>query len=280
MVSTSPEAIGARGDGRRRGRHGSRMRDARSILITGASSGIGAALARSYAAPGVRLALGGRNADRLATVAALCRSSGAEVATSHFDVTDGPAVTSFVVGADDERPLDLVIANAGMTGGSDGIEPIAEIERMMRVNFAGACAAAHAAIPQMCRRRRGQIALMSSLAALRGLPYSPSYCASKAAVKAYGESLRGLLRSDGVEVSVILPGFVDTPLSQHIDGPKPLMMTADHAARIIRRGLERNRARIAFPALLHLAARLAAALPAALVDPVLTSVPVKIRRYE
>lgn len=257
------------------------MRDPRTILITGASSGIGAALARSYATSGILLALTGRDAARLAAVAGACRDAGAEVVTACLDIGDGKAVANWVGGVADERPLDLVIANAGMTGGgAGGLEPIEEVERMMRVNFDGACATLHAAIPQMQHRGRGQVAIMSSLAALRGLPYSPAYCASKAALKAYGEALRGLLRPDGIEVSVILPGFVDTPLSRHIDGPKPLMMTPDRAAHIIRRGIERGHARITFPMVVHLAARLAASLPPALVDPILRKVAVTIRNYE
>jgi short-subunit dehydrogenase len=121
---------------------------------------------------------------------------------------------------------------------------------------------------------------MSSLAALRGLPYSPAYCASKAALKAYGEALRAWLRPQGIDVAVVLPGFVDTKLAGHVSGPKPLQMTAERAARIIRRRLARNEAHIAFPRLLHWGLRIASTLPPALVDSILTSVKVDIRRYE
>lgn len=259
------------------------MKDPRSILITGASGGIGAALARAYAAPGITLALTGRNAERLAGIAEICRAAGAHVQSVILDITDQAAVKSWVEASDRERPLDLVIANAGMTGGIGGdgaSEPAADVQRMMSVNFGGVCNTLHPVIPAMRSRGRGQLALMSSLAALRGLPYSPAYCASKAALKAYGEALGTELRPKGVNVAVILPGFVDTRLSRHVTGPKPFQRTPDQAARLIRRRLLQGRALIAFPFLLYAGTRLLAALPTAVADSILRSVQVEIRRYE
>jgi short-subunit dehydrogenase len=257
------------------------MKEPRSILITGASSGIGAALAASYAAPGVHLALTGRDAARLDGVAAQCRARGGTVSALCLDITDERALADWIESVDRERPLELVIANAGMTGGAaEGVESLGEVRRIMQVNFAGVCNTIHPAIALMSRRGAGQIALVSSIAAWRGLPYSPAYCASKAALTAYGEALRGRLRPLGIAVSIILPGFVDTKLSRHVDGPKPLLMTVEKAARIIRRGLARRKARIAFPRLLDLGMRLLPILPAWLVDPVLMSLRVRIRRYE
>lgn len=259
------------------------MHDPRAILITGASSGIGGALARAYAAPGVRLALTGRNAERLETCAMACRSSGAEVRSAALDVADTHALASWVEAVDGEWPLDLVIANAGITGGlaaGNRSETLADVHRMMSINFGGVCNTLYPVIPAMRQRRRGQLALMSSLAALRGLPYSPAYCASKAALKAYGEALRAWLYPEGIEVTVVLPGFVDTPLAGHVAGPKPLQMTAERAARIIRRRLRAGPARIAFPILMHAGMRVLAGLPANIVDRVLGSVKVEIQYYE
>ncbi|HKF74171.1 MAG TPA: SDR family NAD(P)-dependent oxidoreductase [Stellaceae bacterium] len=225
------------------------MRDPRAILITGASGGIGGALAR------------------------LCKLGG--ISGDHWPQRRAPL--------DRASPLDLVIANAGITGGIDGDsegETLADVQRILKINFGGVCSTVHPVVPAMRRRGRGQLALMSSLAALRGLPYSLAYCASKAALKAYGEALRAWLRPQSIEVSVVLPGFVDTKLAGHVAGPKPLQMTAERAARIIRRRLARNDAHIAFPLLLHWCLRIAAILPPALVDSILTSVKVDIRRYE
>ncbi|HKF74163.1 MAG TPA: SDR family NAD(P)-dependent oxidoreductase [Stellaceae bacterium] len=259
------------------------MQDPRAILITGASGGIGGALARVYASPGVRLALTGRSADRLSACADDCRASGAEVRTQVLDVVDTRALASWVEAVDRDWPLDLVIANAGITGGlgaGNRSETLADVHRMMSINFGGVCNTLHPVIPSMRRRRRGQLALMSSLAALRGLPYSPAYCASKAALKAYGEALRAWLHPEGIEVTVVLPGFVDTALAGHVAGPKPLQMTAERAARIIRRRLRAGPARIAFPVLLHAGIRLLASLPADMVDRVLGAVKVEIQHYE
>lgn len=259
------------------------MHDPSAILITGASGGIGAALARVYAAPGARLALTGRNAGRLETCAAACRALGADVRSAALDVVDAHALGSWVEAIDREWPLDLVIANAGITGGlaaGQRSETLADVHRMMSINFGGVCNTLHPVIPAMRRRRRGQLALMSSLAALRGLPYSPAYCASKAALKAYGESLRASLHPEGIDVTVVLPGFVNTALAGHVAGPKPFQMTPERAAGIIRRHLRRGPARIAFPILLHAGMRLLAGLPADFVDRLLGSVKVEIQYYE
>ena len=224
------------------------MKQPRSILITGASSGIGAALAGAYAGPGVFLALCGRNRQRLETVAESCRRAGCEVETGVLDVTDRTGLRSWIEQTDDRCPLDLVIANAGVsvdtTRSRDGEEQDREL---MDVNVLGVLNTIHPIIPRMRARGRGQIALMSSLAALRGFPGLYGYCASKAAVKVYGEGLRGSLRVDGVEVSVICPGSVKTGMTDPRRGWTSLAMGADRAAKIIQRGLARGKPCVAFP---------------------------------
>ena len=258
------------------------VRDPRSILITGASSGIGAALARAYAAPRIHLALCGRDAARLAAVANLCRERGAEVIEACLDVTEAAAVAAWIDNADRASPLELVVANAGVQGGlwRDGAgESLDELHRVMEVNFGGVSNTLHPVLPAMRRRQRGQIALISSLAALRGIPFSPGYCASKAAIRIYGEALRSWLAPEGIDVSVVLPGFVETRLSQTVGGPKPLMLLPERAANIIRRGLARGRRQIAFPYPLYLGMQLMRALPAALVDPILRRAGVDIGPY-
>ena len=259
-----------------------RVRDPRSILITGASSGIGAALARAYAAPRTHLALCGRNAARLAAVANLCRERGAEVMEACLDVTEAAAVAAWIVNVDRASPLELVIANAGVQGGlwRDGAgETLGELHRVIEVNFGGVSNTIHPVLPAMRRRRRGQIALIASLAALRGLPYSPGYCASKAAVRIYGEALRSWLAPEGIDVSVVLPGFVETRLSNTVSGPKPRILSPERAAGIIRRGLAKGRRQIAFPYPLFLGMQLMRALPSGLVDTILRRVAVDIGPY-
>jgi len=255
------------------------MKDPRSILITGASSGIGAALARAYSSPGVTLALTGRDPARLSAVADACRAGGAQVQSAILDIESADEVANWVATVDAAAPLDLVIANAGITGGlaADGAgESRADVERLMRINFGGVCNTIIPALAMMRPRRRGQLALMSSIAALHGLPYSPGYCASKAALRIYGEALRAWLRPEGIGVSVILPGFVDTPLSRRISAPKPLQISAERAAEIVRSRLARGQAVIAFPWPLYVATRLLSLLPPSLADRILSFVQVEI----
>jgi len=131
------------------------------------------------------------------------------------------------------------------------------------------------AVDCMRPRGRGQVAIMSSLAGFQGFPGAPAYCASKAAVRVWGEALRGELHGAGIGVSVICPGYVRSPMTAVNDFPMPLLMDADRAARIIRRGLARNRPRIAFPWRLYAAVRLISALPPAFTDPLLRRLPKK-----
>jgi short-subunit dehydrogenase len=246
----------------------------RSILITGASGGIGAALALAFAAPGVDLALGGRDQARLDEVAERCRRAGASARSARVDVTDREAMAAWLLAADARAPLELVIANAG-TAGPGGLGGPEAARMIFAVNLEGVVNTILPILPAMTARGRGQLALMSSLAGFRGLPSAPAYCASKAAVRVWGEGLRGRLGRQGIAVSVICPGFVRTPMTAGNPFPMPLIMTPERAAAIIRRGLVRRRARIAFPRLMYWGVRLFQALPAGAVDRWLARVPDK-----
>jgi NAD(P)-dependent dehydrogenase (short-subunit alcohol dehydrogenase family) len=235
----------------------------RHILITGASSGIGAALARRYAGADTRLALGGRDGARLDAVAAACRERGALVAAELIDVTDPAATRRWVLAADAESPLDLVIANAGISSHAGAeIESEARARAVLAVNLDGVLNTAYPALERMAGRGRGQIALMSSLAGYRGFPDAPAYSASKAAVKALAEAWRGALAARGIRVSAICPGFIETPMTARNKFRMPFLMTAERAADIIAKGLERDRARISFPWPMTLGSWLVAAVPA------------------
>jgi short-subunit dehydrogenase len=250
----------------------------RSILITGASSGIGRALALAYAGQGVALALTGRNGDRLEAVAGSARELGAEVDVGVLDVRDQEAMTAWIGAADARRAFDLCIANAGITTGlapGELYEDPLAVRAILSSNLIGVLNTVEPLIGPMCARKRGQIAFIGSIAGLRGLPYSPAYCATKAAVHAYSESLRGRLAPAGVCVSLVIPGFVKTPLNDSIDAMKPLEISDAAAARIIRRGLDRRKPVIAFPWPLYFAARLSRVLPVRLVDSILSRVEVK-----
>jgi len=252
------------------------MTDPKSILITGASSGVGAALARIYAARGVTLALCGRDAQRLNQVAADCRERGAAVDAACIDVTDAGATEHWVATADEAAPLDLVIANAGVSGGTlGGGESRRQAAAIFATNVGGVIHTVHPAAERMRARRRGRIAIMSSLASFRGMPGAPAYSASKAAVRSYGEALRGTLHRHNVHVSVICPGFIRTPMTDVNAFRMPFLMDADRAALLIQRGLARNRARIAFPLRFYAMAWLLGVLPPSWTDPVLRRLPEK-----
>ncbi|WP_063533522.1 SDR family NAD(P)-dependent oxidoreductase [Burkholderia sp. MSMB1589WGS] len=242
------------------------------VVITGASAGLGRALALAYAAPGVVLGLVGRDAARLDACAQACRARGAEVVVGQFDVRDAERAQAWLWAFDDAHPIDLLIANAGVASTLSSASDWEGLERTARVvdtNFYGALQAALPVIERMRPRGRGRIAMVSSLAALRGMAISPAYCASKAAIKAYADSVRPLLARDGVGMSVILPGFVKTAMSDVFPGDKPFLWSADRAAAHIRAKLAAGRAEIAFPALLAFGMRLLTLLPAALADAIL-----------
>ena len=248
----------------------------RSILITGGSSGIGAALARCYAGPGVTLALGGRDSDRLESVAGDCRIAGAEVRTRLISVTESEALRDWIVECDDHAPLELAVANAGISAGTGGGgETETQTREILATNVDGVVGTLLPAIERMRPRRRGQVAIISSLAAFRGFPGAPAYCASKAAVRVWGESLRADLAAEGIGVSVICPGFVKSAMTAVNDFPMPFLMETDVAAQKIRHGLSRDRARIAFPWPLYAAIWGLAALPPGLIDGVMRRLPRK-----
>jgi short-subunit dehydrogenase len=259
----------------------------RRILITGASSGIGRALAQAYAREGRSLALYGRDAERLEETAAACRAAGAAVDTTIADVRDRRGMAARIAESDALAPLDLVVANAGVsTGLASGqiAEDPEAVRGLLAINVHGVFNTVEPAIAAMTARRRGQIAVVGSMAGLRGLPYSPAYCASKAAVHLYADSLRGALAPHGVGVSLIVPGFVTTPMTAKLDAWQPGRVSDAKAAEIIIRGLERRAAVIAFPLFIYYAMKLFAWLPPGLVDSVMrrfdVTVPQTLEREE
>jgi len=219
------------------------------IVITGASSGLGAALALHYAKAGAALSLMGRDEQRLEGVAAQCRAHGAEVFTAALDVRDQGTMEEWLQHRDDERWVDLVIANAGVSAGTGGDigESFEQVKHIFDVNFYGVMHSIYPFLGRMKSRGQGQIALMSSFAGYRGWPGAPAYCGSKAAVKVYGEALRGAMRDHGVHISVVCPGFIRTPMTDVNGFAMPFMMAPDRAAAIIAKGLLRNKGRISFP---------------------------------
>lgn len=247
----------------------------RTILVTGASSGLGAGVARSYAAPDVRLLLVGRDADRLGRTARACEDAGAAVEIGRFDVGSAEPYGDWLLAQDRAHPIDLVAAFAGVSGGPAAAgrgEGVAIAAMQVRANLLGAIHTIEPLLPAMIARRHGQIALVASVAGLRGLPYSPAYSATKAGVRAYGEGLRALLAPCAVAVTVIVPGFFDTPMTDRFKGAKPQLVSLERMVAVVRRGLDRRAARVTFPRLLALGIVATDLLPAAIGDRILRGV--------
>ncbi len=252
------------------------MKRPQTILITGASSGLGTALALEYAPRCTELHLLGRDLKRLERVARACRRHHVRVHYACVDVTDDKAMERYIRHADRNTPFDLVITNAGVSGGtSEGLESDQQIRDIFEVNLAGVINTIQPLIPSMTARKRGQIAIISSLAGLHGLPSSPAYSASKGAVRIYGEAMRGLLAPEKVEVTVVCPGFIDTPMTRVNNYKMPLIMSAERAAKIIRGRLKGNPARIAFPWRLYACLRILQWLPTSWTQALLMRLPRK-----
>jgi len=253
------------------------MKKQRTILITGASSGIGRALAVLYAEPETLLLLTGRNVANLQEAANLCRNKGAAVDICTIPVTDRAAFEKKILEWDEAHPIDLVIANAGVSGGTsmDAAQNEMQFREIMETNLTGTFNTVNPLIPRMKGRREGHIVLMSSMAGFRGMPNSPAYSTSKVAVRAYGDALRPLLKKDGITVSTIFPGFVRTPLTDVNTFPMPFLMEVEPAAEIIRRGLDEKKSAIAFPWPMHFFCWLLGLIPRCLGDWILERSPKK-----
>jgi short-subunit dehydrogenase len=240
------------------------------VVITGASGGIGRALAEHFAAPGRLLSLTGRDQARLDAAVDACRAKGAEVRLALLDVVDARSLGDWLLAIDRERPIDVLIANAGIGGsaampsGAGEAGPLAN--EILAVNMAGVINTVTPVLPLMLARGAGHLALVSSLAGYLGLPQSPVYSASKAAVRIYGDALRRRARRHGVYVTNIMPGFVDTPMSQSLATGRPFCWSAERAARHIAAAIDRGAAQSVFPWQLRLAIAAQSLLPMGLSD--------------
>jgi NADP-dependent 3-hydroxy acid dehydrogenase YdfG len=228
-------------------------------VVTGASSGIGWALAKHLAAEGCKVGLVARRADRLAELAVQLPGSAFAVA----DVSDRAQVESAVTSLRTHLgPIDLAFANAGV-GMPTLLDPVnvADVEAMIRVNVLGVVYLFAAVLPEMLRRKTGHLVGVSSLAGYRALPGESGYCASKAAVNAYLDGLRMHLRGTGVKVTTACPGFVKTPMTEMNTFHMPQLLEADEAARRIVRAVRRGRKVFNFPGRLAFMTKLSRWLP-------------------
>jgi len=232
-----------------------------NILITGASSGIGAALAAHYARAGAaNIFICGRDETRLAEVAETARSAAATtIHTRILDVTNAVATRAWIEECHAVAPLDLVIANAGI-GIPDEREPATR--ETIDVNVLGVVNTVFPALDLGV----AQIAMLSSIAGYRGLPDCPVYSASKAFVKTWGAGLRGMLVPRGIKVNVICPGYVRSRITDKNTVKMPFFMEAEKAAHIIARGLAKDKGLIVFPWQMRFAGWLMAIIPESLAE--------------
>lgn len=239
-----------------------------SLLITGASSGIGKKLAELLAKPGLHICMMGRNETRLEETKQICEKKGAKVDAHSVNITDSRKVADIATAFDAKCPIDLLIANAGIgtkqSALNDQNEP--DLTQIIKTNIMGMHHVIDPLLPAFKKRGRGQIAIMSSLASYRGFSKYYVYSASKAYARIYGQGLRLDLKRFGVSVSTIAPGFVKTPLTDLNEFKMPFLMDTDKASKIIIKGLEKNKSLIAFPLLFYLLTRTLAALPIFIAD--------------
>ncbi len=232
-------------------------------IVTGASSGLGWALAKTLAAQHCAVGVLARRQDRLEALVQEIRASGGKAAYAVADVSDRAQTVAAIHALREQLgPVDLLIANSGY-GVPTLLEPInmEEVEQMFKVNTLGVVYSIAGVLPEMLQRGKGHIAAISSLAAFLGMPGESGYCASKAAVNMYLHGLRIQLRTRGIRVTTICPGFIETPMTAHNTFKMPWLLTADRAAQKIIKALERRKKVYCFPWQLSLLIKCARCLP-------------------
>lgn len=252
------------------------MRKYKSILITGASSGLGKELAMQFANFGITMFLTGRNGERLEDTVNSCKNKGAIVHYKIMDIRDKNIVKEWILKCDSIYNIDLVIANAGISAGTyEGNENAEQVYDIFNTNIYGVLNTIEPIIPEMISRRNGQIAIISSMSAFIGMASCPAYSASKACIMAYGQALRGELQNYNIGVSVVCPGFIKTPLTDQNHFTMPLITTTKKASNKIIKGLLKNKGIISFPIIIYILLKLLRLLPFSWINNIFSKIPKK-----
>ncbi|EHH68466.1 SDR family NAD(P)-dependent oxidoreductase [Gluconobacter morbifer] len=219
-------------------------------LITGASSGIGAALALYYARPGTHLSLWGRNMRRLEETAEQVRKRGSTVSVLSLDLCETETAFETLRAADDENTVDLLVLGAGLGDiRPEGAlaEAAEDVRKISLVNFTTPATLATEMAGRMALRKQGNIVLLGSVAAFHDLPVATAYSGSKAGLARFSTALHAAMAPHGVKITLVSPGYVDTPMSRRLEGPRPFLVTPQKAARLIGRAVRQGRAHLVFP---------------------------------
>ena len=238
------------------------------VMITGASSGIGHRLALNLASRGAKVGLVARRGDKLDETVKEIESKGGNALALSADVQDDKAISAATNRLRDHfGPIDVLVANAGIATTTHAAElESSGVAPVININVIGAANSALAVIPEMIARGQGHLVVISSLAAYRGLPKSAAYCASKAAVSAFFESLRLDLGPKGIDVTIIHPGFIKTPLTAGREADMPYLMELDAAVEKIVWAIEKRKKSYAFPWQLASIVRLGMVMPNSMYD--------------
>lgn len=245
-----------------------------NILITGASSGLGREIAIEYSNSKNNLFLLARNIEKLQQVKEECEMRGANVYIESIDVKDKNSMKKII-----EKfsvNFDIVFANAGISGGTaGGFESEDSTYNIFETNIFGVLNTIEPIIPNMINRHSGRIVIISSLASFRGLPTAPAYSASKACIRYYGEALNNYLKQYNIQVNIVCPGFIKTPLTDKNNFPMPFMMNTKNAVEKIKQGLDKNKKFIIFPKTLYFLMLILNYLPFGLDDYIFSKLPKK-----
>ena len=247
-----------------------------TILITGASSGLGYELALQYSNSNVRLILIGRNIDQLNKIANLCHDKGAVTHVVAIDIRDKAKMAEHLTKFCDQYGIDIAIACAGVSAGTlDGPESPSQIEIIFDTNINGVLNTIMPLVPYMIARRKGSIVIVSSMAGLVGLSSAPSYSASKACIRVFGEALRGYLSQYNVNTTVVIPGYIKTPMTDVNNFPMPFIVSTTEAAQKIIKGIANNKGVIAFPTIIYIILKCLSCLPNQLISYINSKIPGK-----